>query len=161
MKNNRVWAVLGLLWAVALPCPSFAEPMAVIGRVTGVIDGDTIVLLDLGLNQYRIRLAEIDAPESEQAFGQRSKQSLSDLAYNREATAECNGMHRERHICKVWVGGVDVNLVQVQRGMAWASTKYVKDTAIIRAHHQARMNRVGLWADPAPIEPWNWRKGVR
>ena len=53
------------------------------GRVVGVHDGDTITLLLAGNQQLKIRLAQIDAPESSQAFGQRSKQSLSELVFNK------------------------------------------------------------------------------
>ena len=48
-------------------------------RVVDIQDGDTITVLAPGNSQYRIRLANIDAPEHDQAFGSRSKQSLSGL----------------------------------------------------------------------------------
>jgi micrococcal nuclease len=35
-----------------------------------------------------VRLAEIDAPEKSQAYGQRSKQSLSDLAFGKQVRIE-------------------------------------------------------------------------
>ncbi len=58
------------------------------GRIVGVADGDTLTLLDAGKQQHRLRLDGIDAPETGQAFGNRSKQSLCDLAYAREAEAK-------------------------------------------------------------------------
>ena len=53
----------------------------IIGRVIGVHDGDTITVLDASKTQYKVRLLGIDAPESGQSFGTRSKQHLSDLVY--------------------------------------------------------------------------------
>jgi endonuclease YncB( thermonuclease family) len=47
------------------------------GRVVGISDGDTITVIDDAKSQHKIRFAGIDAPEKGQAFGERSKQSLS------------------------------------------------------------------------------------
>ena len=64
------------------------------GRVVAVMDGDTLAVLDAGRQEHRIRLAEIDAPEKGQPFGQRSKQSLSGLCFGREAVIEDRGHDR-------------------------------------------------------------------
>ena len=59
---------------------SFANAQEVIsGRVVGVHDGDTITILDEEKVQTKIRLAEIDTPESKQPYGSRAKQELSSL----------------------------------------------------------------------------------
>lgn len=161
--KNRLWAVLGLFLTASLPSPSIGQPVTYIGRVVGVSDGDTIVLLDGQLQQYRIRFAEIDAPESNQPFGRVSKQSMSELAHNRMATAECASYDHKhkRPVCRVFVDGIDLNLLQVQRGLAWAADGFVRDQRIIDAHQQAKEAQRGLWVDPRPIPPWLWRKGVR
>ena len=54
------------------------------GRVVSVADGDTVTVLDADKIQHKIRLAGIDAPEKAQAFGNRSKESLSDLVSSRQ-----------------------------------------------------------------------------
>lgn len=88
--------------------------------LVAIADGDTLTLLDSSKTQHRIRIDGIDAPEKGQAFGQRSKQSLSDLAFNRNAVAECHKVDRyRRDVCKVIVDGIDVGLEQVRRGLAW------------------------------------------
>ncbi|MFO1345975.1 MAG: thermonuclease family protein [Rhodocyclaceae bacterium] len=85
------------------------------GRIVGVVDGDTVVLLDPALKQYRVRLQGIDAPESKQPFGQRSKQNLSNLVYGRQVVAECNKQDKyKRSVCKIVVDGKDANLAQVE-----------------------------------------------
>jgi hypothetical protein len=86
-----------------------------------VADGDTLTILDAGRQQRRIRLAEIDAPEKRrQPFGQRSKQSLSDLCYGRDAVIEDGRRDRYgRTIGRVSCAGIDANAEQVRRGMAW------------------------------------------
>jgi endonuclease YncB( thermonuclease family) len=154
----RKWpaiACFGL--AIAFSGVSAAETLT--GRIVSVLDGDTVILLDGQQQQHRIRLAEIDAPEKTQAFGQRSKQSLSELAYGREATANCQTVDRYgRSLCRITVGGVDVNLDQVQRGMAWAYDRYARDPRIFAAQREARAQRRGLWAEQGAIPPWEYRK---
>lgn len=64
------------------------------GRTVGVSDEDTITVLDLTNTQHKIRLAGIDAPEKSQPFGQRSKESLSDLVFGRTVTVETDKVDR-------------------------------------------------------------------
>ena len=69
-----------VLFAPPLLAASIAfagDPWIVAGRVVGISDGDTITVLDDAQTQHKIRFAGIDAPEKGQAFGERSKQSLS------------------------------------------------------------------------------------
>lgn len=134
------------------------------GRIVGITDGDTITLLDADHKQHKIRLDGIDAPEKAQPFGNRSKQHLSDLAFNREAMAECGKVDRyQREVCRVIVGGTDVCLAQIQAGMAWHFKRYAKEQTRLHreqyagAELEARAARRGLWADALPMPPWEWR----
>ncbi len=64
-------------------------------------------------------LAQIDAPEKSQDFGQVSKQALSDLVYGKDVTIEVETIDKYgRTVGKVLVGGVDANLQQVAKGLA-------------------------------------------
>jgi endonuclease YncB( thermonuclease family) len=99
------------------------------GRIVGITDDDTITLLDADHRQHKIRLDGIDAPESKQPYGNVSKRHLSDLAFNREAVAECHKIDRyKRSVCRVLVDGVDVCLEQIQAGMAWHFKRYAKSS---------------------------------
>ena len=91
---------------VALACSAHAETIT--GRVVGVADGDTITVLDSDNVQHKIRLAGIDAPEKKQAFGTRSKESMSDLAFGKALDVETSKRDRYgRQIGKVLVNGRD------------------------------------------------------
>ena len=94
----------------------------------GVADGDTITVLDANKVQLKIRLAGIDAPEKAQAFGNRSKESLSELVFDKTVAVETTKRDKYgRQIGKVLVDGRDVNLVQVERGMAWFYRQYQRE----------------------------------
>jgi endonuclease YncB( thermonuclease family) len=106
-----------------------------------------LVLLVAGHKQERIRLAGIDCPESKQAFGTRAKQALT-----------------RRVAGKVVYGGHDVDLALVREGMCWWFRKYAHEQSDVdqaiyeEAEAKAREKRLGLWRDPAPVPPWEWRR---
>lgn len=138
------------------------------GRAVGVADGDTITVLDDKRQQHKIRLAGIDAPEKAQDFGQRSKQSLSDLAYRQQATVETGKTDRYgRLIGKVTVSCRDVNLEQVRRGLAWHYKVYQREQppadrlTYAAAENAARASRTGLWAMPNAVPPWEFRRAKK
>jgi endonuclease YncB( thermonuclease family) len=125
--------------------------------VVGVTDGDTIKVR-CDDEQIKIRLSEIDAPESKQPWGQRSKQSLSDLCFQKQAEVRPVTTDRYgRTVARVICDGVDANLEQVRAGMAWAYLKYLRDPDILVAEKSARADRAGLWSDVEPVPPWEWR----
>ena len=130
------------------------------GRVVGVHDGDTITLLIKGNRQIKVRLAQIDAPETTQAFGQRSQQSLSEMVFNKSITVEKETTDKYgRTVGTLFVEGVDANKEQVKLGMAWVYRKYLHDQSLIPLEETARQSKVGLWADANPMAPWDYRHG--
>lgn len=135
------------------------------GRVVGVSDGDTIRVLSAENVETRVRLAYIDAPEKSQAFGMISKQSLSDLVYGKAVTVNVVDTDKYgRKVGVVYVGqskGLGVNKVQVQRGLAWVYRNYSSDQDMIAAEANAKAVKAGLWADPNPVPPWEYRHGEK
>lgn len=134
-------------------------PMPFVGKVVGIADGDTITVL-LAKQQHKIRLNGIDAPESGQAFGTKSKQALGDMVFGKEVKIEWKERDKyKRIIGEVFVGDCRVCLAMVQEGFAWHYVQYSKDPAIAKAEKEARDAKKGLWADAKPIPPWEYRKG--
>ena len=130
------------------------------GKVVGVSDGDTITVLDeLDQGTFRIRLDKIDAPEKKQAFGIRSKHYLSGLIFGRKVTVRFKTVDRYgRIVGVVFCNGVEINLQMVQNGFAWHYGHFDKTPAYIEAEKQAREEKKGLWAEPDPINPYEFRK---
>jgi len=129
-------------------------------RVIAVADGDSLTVLRDDRQQIKVRLAGIDAPEKAQPFGNRSKQSLSDLCFDKAARLEEQGKDRyQRTLARVYCDEVDANSEQVRRGMAWIFTRYAsKDSPLYAVEAEARTARRGLWADAEPVPPWEWRR---
>ena len=154
-----------LLFSCAAPG---ATPRSLEVRVTGVSDGDTLVVLDSNNLEHRVRLAGIDAPEKGQPFGERSRRALSDLVYGRIVTMEWSKKDSYgRFVAKITGGDPsrDVNLAQVSGGHAWHYRHFEDEqskpdrVAYAAAEQLAREQRLGLWGEPDPVEPWDWRHG--
>src|SRR5437870_12731823 len=135
------------------------------GRVVSVADGDTITLLDYENTQRRIRLSGIDAPELHQAFGAQSKKNLSDIVFDKDVTVVYEKTDQYgRLVGKILIDGRDINLEQVEAGMAWHYKEYqreqtAEDRALYaKAEDDARAAHRGLWIDPAPIQPSEFRR---
>lgn len=146
-------------------CLAFqAHSGAIVGRVVAVADGDTVTVLDASKSQHKVRLSGIDAPEKKQAFGQRSKESLSAMVFDQLVTVKTDKRDKyQREVGKVLVSGKDANLEQVTRGFAWHYKQYeLEQSANDRrlydlAEKEARAAKRGLWADADPMPPWDFR----
>lgn len=138
------------------------------GRVVSVADGDTVTVLDSENAQHRIRLSGIDAPESHQAFGTRSKQRLSEIVFGKDVTVlYAKTDQYGRLVGKIIIDGQDANLAQVKAGMAWHYKEYQREQTpedrelYARAEEEARAQHRGLWQDANPIEPSQFRREQR
>lgn len=145
-----------LLLLLVLAAPA-AWGETVVGRVVKVSDGDTLTLL-VDRKQVKVRLTEIDAPESRQAFGERARKSLGEMCAGQQATVRSSGRDKYgRVLGRVECQGLDANVEQVRRGMAWVYDRYVTDRSLYALQNEARAAHVGLWADKTPTAPWAWR----
>ncbi len=125
-----------------------------------ISDGDTI-----RLNNQRIRLACIDAPESDQPFGSQATQRLSQLIGN-GSNLRVQSVDTDRYgrtIAKLYVGDVYVQEALVSDGLAWVYTQYLNrcpTTAerLIQAQEEAQLYRRGVWSSDESIAPWQWRR---
>ena len=147
-------------------------------KVIHIADGDTLTVLDGDQGQHRVRLAGIDAPERGQPFGERSKQNLARLVAGK--AVEIRWHKRDRYgrvVGQVWVVSpdarcqgagcpktLDAGLAQVTVGLAWHYKQYAgEQSAEDRERYsfaevEARARRAGLWRDPGPVAPWEWRE---
>jgi endonuclease YncB( thermonuclease family) len=156
IKHNSFRPALTCLFLLLAAVPAAAD---VLGRVVSVHDGDTLTVL-VEHRQVKVRLTDIDAPELGQAFGTRSRQSLSELCFGKVAALEIRGQDRyKRSLARVTCAGTDANAEQVRRGYAWIYTRYARgDSPLHAIQLAAQTAHRGLWSDPAPVAPWDWRR---
>jgi endonuclease YncB( thermonuclease family) len=130
--------------------------------VIAIADGDTLTArceVPAGHQNIIVRLAEIDAPEKRQSFGQRSRQHLAELCFGKQARVVIQNVDRYgRSVARVTCAGTDANAEQVRAGLAWAYAAYVTDSHITELERNARQSKRGLWTAQSPVPPWEWRR---
>lgn len=132
------------------------------GKVVGVLDGDTIEVLDDRHFSHRIRLAEIDAPEKNQAFGNQAKMALSRKVFGENVKVELRQKDRYgRDIGLVLLDRRNINMEMVEEGYAWCYTQYSRDPRFRVAQNNAQLSRKGLWMDPYAVPPWEFRRAPK
>ncbi|HEX6706697.1 MAG TPA: thermonuclease family protein [Albitalea sp.] len=134
--------------------------------VIAVSDGDTLKARCHAAHRpsttIAVRLAEIDAPERGQRFGQRSRRQLSALCFRQAVEVRPTVVDRYgRAVAHVRCQGADASTEQVRSGMAWVFERYTSPSSPLHAlQAQARQHRRGLWVDAQPQAPWEWRRQV-
>lgn len=157
----RLLASIVLLTGV--PIAVAAPSLVLTGTVVRVADGDTVTIT-VGQRTHKVRIDGIDAPERSQAFGEQARVSLADMTEGQTVQAFCSKIDRfGRDVCKVKRGDTDVGLEQIRRGLAWHFKRYADEqsssdrAAYASAEDDARRGQRGLWAEPTPQAPWDWR----
>ena len=133
-----------------------------IGKVVGVADGDTITVLKQG-QKVKIRLKGIDTPEKKQAFGNTAKKYTNAKVRGKVVEVDPVTTDKDgRTVAMIYVGSENLNESLVRDGYAWVYRKYCKDWYCgrwLEYEKQARIKKLGLWVDPDPTPPWEWRHG--
>lgn len=150
-----------------------AKSFDAVGKVVYVDDGDTLVMLIDGARQMKVRLANIDAPESShtnkqkgrigQPYSSNSGAALSQMVKGRTVNVHCFEQDRyRRDVCEIFADGRSVNTEMVRQGWAWANNsyggRYLRDKSLNGIEQGARARQAGLWAGRTPTPPWDWRK---
>lgn len=152
-----------LLVFLISPCMVFAESMR--GVVINVIDGDTVILLEKTperMRTHRIQLEGIDAPERGQNGYESAKEYLEKLVWGETVTVRYTGNDRYGRILgEVWHGNLFVNEEMVKEGWAWIYEKSSASRKLISLERDARKAQKGIWSEPNPISPREWRAAER
>lgn len=152
---------------IALGCSFSSSAERLTGKIVGITDGDTVTLRT-DAETYQVRVMGIDAPEKRQAYGSASKKALSDCAFGKrvDVITRKKDFHG-RLIGQVLADGADCGLRQVALGLACHYKAYAKEQepqdreSYAKAEDRARAERPGLWHDPAPTPPWEFRHPKR
>ena len=146
-------------------CTSPSVATDLVGRATSVADGDTITVTTPDRARHRIRLDGIDAPERTQPYSQISRKNLLAMVDGQQVTVTSSKTDRFGRV----VGIVrterlhDVGLEQIKAGLAWHFKRYESEqtpenrASYAAAEGIAKAARLGLWRDPEPVPPWEFR----
>ena len=158
MKYSWALLLLPLWFACTTPDSKKAQ-----GKVVSIADGDTFTFLNADKEQIKVRLFGIDCPERAQDFGQVARQKLSDLVFNQPVRIDEMDTDRYGRIVAIVYtqSGLCVNAELLKTGLAWHYKQYDDNEDWAQLEREARKKKVGLWAQPRPTPPWNWRKEKR
>jgi nuclease domain protein len=139
------------------------------GKIIKIHDGDTLHVIDEDGAKHKIRMAYIDAPEINQAYGTRSRDNLIAVADGKKVQVRVFEKDRyKREVAQVSVGATDLNLMQLRDGAAWHYDSYARKqqsktayTDYASAQKQAKQKRKGLWGGKSPQAPWDFRREER
>jgi endonuclease YncB( thermonuclease family) len=150
-----------ILAAVALLVYNFLSAKEIRGKVVSIQDGDTITVLQ-GTATYKIRLDGIDCPEKAQAFGNVARKFTSDQVFGQKVKVTWKEKDRyKRYLGTVYTpAGKNLNQELLKAGLAWQYKE--NDSPVLRVLElKARQAKLGLWAAPHPVAPWDFRQGKR
>jgi micrococcal nuclease len=134
------------------------------GEVISVKDGDTLTLKDNRDKLYKVRLADIDAPEIAQPFGRPAKRLLEDLALDKIVRVNYTQVDKYgRLIGEVYLAdGKMLNEEAIKAGLAWHyRVKNPHSTFLEKMEYKAWKKKLGLWVQDKPIPPWKFRRESR
>lgn len=152
MKN-----LIALLFLIVLANSTFAEMQE--GKVTAVIDGNTLEVTDQDKEIHRIQLTGIDCPELNQEYGDQAKVFLSKLILNKKVTFQITGKDRlGNRLAIVLINDTrDIRMDLLKEGLAW-TTERNPDPELEPLRQSAAASRKGLWSLENPTAPWIFRR---
>jgi micrococcal nuclease len=128
------------------------------GKVTSVVDGNTIEVITTSNESYRIVLQGIDCPELGQEFGDAAKLHLENMILLKEIVVEMKGKDRwGNYVAIVFVNDIDLRVDLLTRGLAWVAEKGAV-IALKDIESRARTRNIGLWEQESPMPPWVYRR---
>lgn len=140
------------------PSAKVLVPSEIYGTVTYVYDGDTVQVND-GLHAYKLRIEDIDCPEYDQTFGPQASQYTKKLVMGKNIRVIVSGLDKDGRIVGVVIlDGKDLGSILIESGIAWSYTLFNSQSIYPLLEQSAREIGIGLWADPSPTPPWEYRK---
>lgn len=149
---------LSLLIFFAAATPVLAND-DITGKVTTVIDGNTVEVLGDDNEKHKVILTGIDCPELTQAFGENAKRHLEKMILNKKVVVKFKGKDTwgNRLAIVLIKGETDPRIDLLKEGLAWTSERN-PDPALENLRICAQEKGKGLWKEPTPTPPWTYRR---
>ena len=145
MSRRPAPRVTAALCGVVAACALAAAAEEIVGTVTEVRSGDTLVVR-AGERSVVVRLADVDAPQDGQYFAPGARSLLSGMVLDREVSVLVTGRSdADQAFGRVRYKALDVNLEMVKRGAAFVCWDFPVDIYFTPWEAAARRQQVGLW----------------
>ncbi|WP_238784891.1 thermonuclease family protein [Blattabacterium cuenoti] len=124
-----------------------------------IYDGDTFRIETKKMEEYRIRIADIDCPEKNQSYGREAKNFLTKKILNQTVLIKNIKIDKYNRIVGLvfYEKNKDLGKDILESGLAWV-WKFSKNVPYKRIESQARKQKIGIWKKNNPIDPYDWRK---
>ncbi|WP_238785525.1 thermonuclease family protein [Blattabacterium cuenoti] len=124
-----------------------------------IYDGDTFRIETKKMEEYKIRIADIDCPEKNQSYGREAKNFLTKKILNKTVLIKNIKIDKYNRIVGLVIYDKNKDLGKdiLEYGLAWV-WKFSKNVPYKRIESQARKKKIGLWKKNHPIDPYDWRK---
>jgi len=154
MKKTKiiVWA-LAIVWIAAGAVLAGGDVMT--GKCVKVLDGDTLII-ECDNNRRTVNIEGIDAPELNQPWGKEVRSFVRDIVRGHNVEVEVLESNGDTVLARVTVNGVDLSEMLVSRGLAWVPEGST-DSDLVGMGTKAKDLPCGLWMDPEPEPPWEFR----
>ena len=148
-----------LVFFISFSCFS----QSIIGKVVGIMDGDTFKLLTADSTLIRVRLANIDCPEKKQAYSAKATEFTSKAIFGKMVIVNVQSKDRYRRYIANVIYDDSLSLCHelAKNGLAWHYVKFSKDKTLQQMEDKARKSKIGLWQDSKPVAPWEWRESQK
>lgn len=154
--NNLKLLLFGCFVCITL----LAKSQSITGKVVGIMDGDTFKLLTADSTLIRVRLANVDCPEKKQPFSAKATEFTSHAIFGKSVTinvVQSRDRYRRYISNVIYDDSLSLCHELVKHGWAWHYVKFSKDETLQQMEDKARQSKIGLWQDPNPVAPWEWR----
>jgi micrococcal nuclease len=131
------------------------------GKVTTVIDGNTVEVSSQNNEKHKVLLVGIDSPELGQEYGSEAKLFLEKLTLNKSVTVQFKGKDRfGNHLAVLMVNGKnDARVELLKEGLAWTAEKNPSEDLEPYKTWAQRKGK-GLWKQDNPVPPWIYRRNL-
>lgn len=152
---------LFFIFCLLLAVNSSAYTNELAPKIIYVYDGDTVKIRE-NQSEYKLRLADIDAPERNQSYGKASRRALIQLCKNAEVKVYITGVDKyHRNVGNLMCNNQDASIYMVKSGHAWFYKRYSMNYTLDVMEQESRAKSLGLWKRKNPTPPWQWRQKHR
>ena len=104
----------------------------------------------------------LGCPERGQPYWRKAKKLTANLVDGKIVKVWETDIDRYGRIVGfVFAGDKNLNKELLSAGLAWHYKYYSRDPELAKLEFRARATKRGLWAEPDPVAPWEWRRQKR